>query len=138
MQNPTFDQLAALECRDYLLWLQEQELKAQKLALPLSRWYGGPLLDAYTRVTRYLPVCRGAFAISFANIEVAAEHQGQGLLTSVLKALAVPGRELQAEFLYFENGLNPRLQAWLLTVGFEPCPFSGELAPSYFRRRVRQ
>ena len=138
MQNPDFPQLAALECKNYLLWLQVQEDKAEKRGFPLSLWYRGPLLDAYTRITRYLPALKGSLAICFANIEVASECQGKGFLTQLLETLAVPGLPLKAEFLYFENVLNPRLQVWLPSVGFEVNPFSGEMAPCYFRRRVPQ
>lgn len=124
-------------CVAFIVWLQrlEADFQAQAWRGALSKWYRKDGMQFYVRATRLFAGSRGVQTIVFANLELAEELRGSGLLTLLLEKMAEPQSGLSSDVVAFEHVLSSRLQTYLVRNGFTRVAAHGEESPSYYRAR---
>lgn len=113
-------------------WLKTFEASVPLAQSVLSRWYRTEIVQSYIRYSWFTPSAAGRAAICLANVTVAEAWRGRGFLALLVDRFAQGADGLQARVLYLDNLASPRFERWLLQIGFQRCPFSGNEFASYY------
>lgn len=119
----------------YFAWLAQFEASIPRAHDVVSRWYTSSVLQAYARYSWFKASTPGEPALCLAHLHVSEDARSQGCFAKLVERFLNGNDGLQARVLYLENIASPRLEGWLLRVGFQRCTqSSGEFSAYYLVR----
>jgi hypothetical protein len=128
------DRTAELEAEieQFIDWLKGFEAGVPLARNVVSSWYRTDIVQSYVRYSWFTPSAAGRPAFCLANATLAEAWRGRGFMALLVDRFAQGADGLQARVLYLENLASPRFERWLLQMGFQRCPFSGDVFSSYY------